>query len=60
MANVFLSYGHDDVALARPLAAALERAGHMLWWDWHIGGGTQFAKEIEQALGRADVVIVLW
>ena len=60
MANLFLSYDRDDSAQARPLAAALEKAGHSVWWDKHIGGGSQFAKEIEQALDKADAVVVLW
>jgi tetratricopeptide (TPR) repeat protein len=60
MASVFLSYGRGDAAKARPLAAALEKAGHSVWWDQHIGGGSQFSKEIEQALNGADVVVVLW
>ena len=60
MASVFLSYDRDDADKARPIAVALEKAGHSVWWDKHISGGSQFAKEIEQALNDADVVVVLW
>jgi tetratricopeptide (TPR) repeat protein len=60
MASVFLSYDRDDAGKARPIAAALGKAGHSVWWDTHISGGTQYAKEIEQALNSADVVVVLW
>ena len=60
MANVFLSYDHEDVAFARPLAAALEKAGHTVWYDRHIHGGAQYSRKIEQALDAADAVIVLW
>ncbi len=60
MASVFLSYDRDDMAQARPIAVALERAGHSVWWDKHISGGSEFAKEIEQALDNSDVVVVLW
>jgi tetratricopeptide (TPR) repeat protein len=60
MSSVFLSYDRDDGDKARPIAKALEKAGHSVWWDKHIGGGTQYAKEIEQALNGADVVVVLW
>jgi tetratricopeptide (TPR) repeat protein len=60
MASVFLSYDRDDAAQARPVASSLDKAGHTVWWDKHIGGGTQYAKEIEQALNSADVVVVLW
>jgi tetratricopeptide (TPR) repeat protein len=60
MASVFLSYDHDDAAKARSIAIALEKAGHSVWWDPHIKGGSQFSMEIEQALNAAAVVVVLW
>lgn len=60
MAGVFLSYARDDTAKARLIAAALEKAGHSVWWDLHVRGGTQFSKVIEEALKAADVVVVLW
>jgi hypothetical protein len=60
MANLFLSYDRDDVIQAQRIAAALEQHGHSVWWDRHIKGGTQYSKEIEQALNDADAVIVLW
>ena len=60
MASVFLSYDRDDTHRARPLAAALEKVGHKVWWDLHVRGGAQFSKVIEEALKAADVVVVLW
>ncbi len=60
MANVFLSYDHEDTALARPIAAGLEKAGHTVWYDRHIHGGAQYSRKIEQALDDADAVVVLW
>jgi hypothetical protein len=60
MASVFLSYDRDDAAKARPLALALEKAGHSVWWDLHIRGGAQYAKVIDEALKAADAVVVLW
>lgn len=60
MAGVFLSYSRDDTAKARQIAGALEKAGHSVWWDLHVRGGTQFSKVIEEALKAADVVVVLW
>ena len=62
MASVFLSYDREDIHRARPIAlsSALEKAGHSVWWDRHIKGGAQFKKEIEEALKRADAVVVLW
>ena len=60
MANVFLSYAREDADRARLIAAELERAGHSVWWDRHIKGGAQYAREIEHALKSADAVVVLW
>ena len=60
MASVFLSYDRDDSTAAGSIARALEKAGHSVWWDRHIKGGTQYAKEIEQALAAAEAVVVLW
>lgn len=60
MAGVFLSYDRDDTDKARPIALALEKAGHSVWWDLHVRGGAQFGKVIEEALKAADAVVVLW
>ena len=58
--SLFLSYDRDDRGRASAVASALEKAGHSVWWDRHIKGGAQFSKQIEAALGRAEVVVVLW
>ena len=60
MASVFLSYDHEDVVAATSIARALEQAGHTVWYDRHIQGGAQYSRKIEQALDRADAVVVLW
>ena len=60
MARIFLSYAREDAARATALAKALERSGHQLWWDRHVGGGAKFAAEIARALTESEIVIVLW
>jgi adenylate cyclase len=60
MASVFLSYSREDAAKAKSLAQVLEKAGHEVWWDRHISSGSDFSGAIEQALKRADAVLVLW
>ena len=60
MARIFLSYAREDVDSAKQLAEAVGRAGHEVWWDRHIQGGSRFTTEIDRALKDAEVVIVLW
>ena len=60
MARIFLSYAREDAAKAKSLAGALERSGHQIWWDRHLGGGSKFAAEIARQLKDAEAVIVLW
>lgn len=58
--TIFLSYAHDDQAQAQRLAGALQRTGYTVWWDALIEGGTRYAKTIDDALEKADAVLVLW
>ncbi len=60
MSRIFLSYARDDVDAARQLAEGISEAGHEVWWDRHLHGGSRFAEEIDQALKDAEVVVVLW
>ena len=60
LASIFLSYSREDAVKAKALAKSLERAGHNVWWDRHIDGGAEFSGEIEAALQRCDVILVLW
>ncbi len=57
---MFLSYAHADALKAQSIAAAFEKCGCDVWWDRHIAGGSAFAAEIETALDRAEIVVVLW
>ncbi|MFL6736856.1 MAG: TIR domain-containing protein [Sphingomonas sp.] len=60
MARIFLSYARDDVEAAKQLASCISEAGHDVWWDRHLHGGSRFASEIDKALRDAQAVIVLW
>ena len=60
MARIFLSYARDDVDAARQLAGGISEAGHEVWWDTHLHGGSRFAAEIDKALKDAEAVVVLW
>ena len=60
MSRIFLSYARDDVDAARQLAESLAQAGHDVWWDSHLHGGSRFDREIEEALKNAEAVVVVW
>jgi adenylate cyclase len=60
VSRIFVSYARDDVDAARQLAEGIAQAGHDVWWDRHLHGGSRFAKEIDRALKNADAVVVLW
>ncbi len=60
MAHIFISYARSDRPTVEKLAAALENAGHSVWWDRHIRGGAAFAKDIESQLEKADAIVVAW
>ena len=57
---IFLSYAHADRAKAQRLASVLEQLGYIVWWDALVEGGSRFAKSIDEALDKADAVVVLW
>ena len=60
MAKIFLSYAREDVDAAKQLAGCIASAGHEVWWDRHIHGGSRFTNEIDRALKNAEAVVVLW
>jgi adenylate cyclase len=60
VARVFLSYAREDAAAAKQLASGIDRAGHQVWWDHQIQGGSRFASEIDRELKNSDAVVVLW
>ena len=61
MAKVFLSYAREDADAAKQLAEGIGRAGHEVWWDRHIQGGSRFStrdrpRAQERRGGRRHVV----
>ena len=49
-----------DREVAERLSHGLQENGFSVWWDRHISGGSEFAKEIERELEAAKSVVVLW
>jgi adenylate cyclase len=60
LAKVFLSYAREDAPAAKQLAECIGRAGHKVWWDHDIEGGSRFTAEIDRELKAADAVVVIW
>ncbi|HSD75326.1 MAG TPA: TIR domain-containing protein [Steroidobacteraceae bacterium] len=61
MHDVFISYAHEDRALAHKLADALLAArGWTVWWDTSLRTGEQFPKRIQDAVAASRSVVVLW
>lgn len=60
MADVFISYASEDRERASKLASALEAKGWSVWWDRKIIAGQAFDQAIEEELGTAKSVVVLW
>jgi hypothetical protein len=58
--EVFLAYSSQDQARAQDLRGSLEQAGIRVWRDIErLKAGAFFSLELEQAIRRADALIVL-
>lgn len=58
--TIFFSYARDDQARALPIILLIEQAGFSVWWDGLLEGGERFSRTTEDALDRAQAVVVLW
>jgi hypothetical protein len=60
MAELFLSYPHQDRRFAEALAELLEANGLTVWWDRRMVPGDKINDVIDEQLESAKAVIVLW
>ena len=60
MADLFVSYKSEDRPRVASLVAALETDGVGVWWDAHIGGGSEWRETIESELNAGRCVLVVW
>src|SRR5882672_1218972 len=59
--DVFISYAHEEVKVARRLADALVAArGWSVWWDTSLKTGEQYPKKIQDAVAASRSIVVLW
>lgn len=59
MAKLFVSYASNDRSFVDRLAAALDLAGHEVWFDRDLNAGS-FRDQILAQLMQAEVAIVVW
>jgi hypothetical protein len=60
MADLFLSYAHQDIKRAETLARLLEANGLTVWWDRRMVAGDKIHDVINEEIEKAKAVIVLW
>jgi hypothetical protein len=58
--KLFISYSHEDKAVARQVAEALGERGYDVFWDAKIPPGMTFDTYIFEKLQGSNAVIVLW
>ena len=60
MVDVFISYKSERRKAAAHLAKILECYGYMVWYDYSLVKGRDFAAQIDAKIREAKAVIVLW
>jgi hypothetical protein len=60
MADVFLSYAHQDIKRAETLARLLEANGTTVWWDRRMVAGDKIHDVVDGEIEKAKAVVVLW
>jgi TRAP-type C4-dicarboxylate transport system permease small subunit len=60
VAQIFISYSHQDLRQARSIATELEARGWSVWWDPEIRSGESFIVLINREISAASCVVVLW
>jgi hypothetical protein len=58
--EVFVSYAHEDVAMAESIAGRLGQERWSVFWDREIPVGLTWDDIVEKALDAAKCVVVLW
>lgn len=60
MAQIFLSYSHQNAAKADLIVEALTADGYSLWWDRKLRAADDYTRDIEAQLNDAKCVVVVW
>jgi len=60
VADVFISYKHEDRTRVQPLVDALQAEGLDVWWDVGLDGGALWRQTLTEQLNAARCVMVMW
>jgi hypothetical protein len=60
LADIILSYAHEDRPVATALAHELTKLDVDVWWDHDLTGGENFRQSIEKMLESTPATIVIW
>ena len=60
MADVFISYAKSSKETAARIATALEAERYDVWWDDVLPPHRAYAEVIQEQIGAARAVIVVW
>ncbi|MBC7769703.1 MAG: TIR domain-containing protein [Phycisphaerales bacterium] len=60
MADIFISYAHEDQSFVRLMVPALEAEGFSVWWDHSIPPGQSWDTFIAAGIRDAKAAIVVW
>jgi len=60
MADIFISYAHEDESRVKELVSAFEKHGWSVFWDRHIPAGATWRSYIGTALEEARCILVVW
>lgn len=60
MADIFISYVHEDRKAVRRLVDALREQSWSVWWDPEVVAGEHYDLVIERELGSAKCIVVVW
>ncbi len=60
MADIFISYAHEDKERVAPIVDELEKIGWSVFWDRTIPPGKDWLSYIEKKLEVSSCVVVVW
>ncbi len=58
--DVFVSYSQRDRAIVDRIVRALQKAGLKVWYDQELEASSAFVSEINERLGAAPAILVIW